>query len=115
MEMSDMFSLLALLFQIVTFFASLIVFVYSLDLVNKIQLRGEKRKDPTYVLYSVGVFMTSVGLVGTMFSILSSAFVYDGFSYITLASGISLTLLCGHHLFDELPKVHEQMLNRLHI
>lgn len=86
-----------------------VAFGYSVNMVNNVCLHGDRKKDPTYVTYAVGIFLFTVGVAGVMYSLLSSTFAYSMVAYASMGIGIILTLLFPYHVLHEFPKVHEQM------
>lgn len=109
-----MSAFIAALFTITMLFASCIAFAYTLNLVNHVRWDAEKRRDPTYIIYAAGLLLTSVGLCGVIFGIISEAFAYDVYAYMALGSGLVLTVSCANHLLAELPSVHREIMRGIH-
>lgn len=109
-----MSAFITVLFMVVLLIASCIAFAYTLNLVNHVCWNAENRKDPTYVVYAIGLLLTAVGLCGVIFNLISSAFAYDIIAYIALGSGVVLIISGANHLLAELPIVHRQITRRMH-
>lgn len=105
---------ITVLVMIVLLVASCIAFAYTLNLVNHVCWNAQNRKDPTYIVYAIGLLLTAVGLCGVIFNLISAAFAYDLFAYIALGSGLVLVISGANHLLAELPSVHRQIMRRMH-